>query len=528
MSRLIAFTAEEILQLIPQVRETIHIVKDSATQQLGLVNAESLSISTLQSRIDLTYVATIPSLYPEWLGDPAFLATHQIRFPYIVGEMANGIASAECVIAAAKSGFMGSFGAAGLMPEVIEKNLQKIRSELGAEYGGWGANLIYNPNEPALEEATVNLFLRFGVQRISSSAYMSLSPFIVHYAFSGLHTDPQGNIRRRNHVLTKISRSEVAKHFMTPVPAQLLTQLVSQGKLTEQEAQLARNLPVAEDITAEADSGGHTDNRPLGTLFPVIQHLALQLTEKHGYTQPLRVGAAGGLGTPTAVAAAFAMGAAYVLTGSVNQSALEAGVCPKAKAMLAQADMADVEMAPAADMFELGVKLQVLKRGTMFSRRAIKLYELYLKYPSLEDIPAEEQENLEQKFFHVPLEEVWKNTRAFFEKRDPQQISLAEQNPKHRMALVFRSYLGLSSRWAISGDASRVLDYQLWCGPAMGAFNDWVKGSFLEDINNRSVQQIGYNLLEGAAVITRAAQLRSFGIALAAAAFEFRPRLLGI
>ena len=34
-------------------------------------------------------------------------------------------------------------------------------------------------------------------------------------------------------------------------------------------------------------------------------------------------------------------------------------------------------MAPAADMFEMGVKLQVLKRGTMFPMRAQKLYELY-------------------------------------------------------------------------------------------------------------------------------------------------------
>ena len=31
--------------------------------------------------------------------------------------------------------------------------------------------------------------------------------------------------------------------------------------------------------------------------------------------------------------------------------------------MLAQAEQADVAMAPAADMFEMGVKVQVLKRG---------------------------------------------------------------------------------------------------------------------------------------------------------------------
>ena len=48
------------------------------------------------------------------------------------------------------------------------------------------------------------------------------------------------------------------------------------------------------------------------------------------------------------------------------------------------------------------------------------------------------------------------------------------------MALTFRWYLGLSSRWANAGEPTRQVDYQVWCGPAMGAFNEWTKGSFLE------------------------------------------------
>src|SRR6185369_8115769 len=108
------------------------------------------------------------------------------------------------------------------------------------------------------------------------------------------------------------------------------------------------------------------------------------------------VGAAGGLGTPGAVAAAFQLGAAYVLTGSVNQSAVESGLSVEGKRMLAQAELTDVIMAPAADMFELGVKVQVLKRGTMFGVRALKLYETYVAYPSLEVIPAEVRARLEK------------------------------------------------------------------------------------------------------------------------------------
>ena len=59
------------------------------------------------------------------------------------------------------------------------------------------------------------------------------------------------------------------------------------------------------------------------------------------------------------------MGAAYILTGSVNQSSVEAGTSETVRHMLADAGQADVTMAPAADMFDIGVKIQVLKRGTM-------------------------------------------------------------------------------------------------------------------------------------------------------------------
>ena len=70
------------------------------------------------------------------------------------------------------------------------------------------------------------------------------------------------------------------------------------------------------------------------------------------------------------------------------------------------------------------------------------------------------------------------------------------------------------------------MDYQIWCGPAMGAFNSWVSGSFLEAPQERRVVQVARNLLEGAAVITRAQQFRSYGVPVPAVAFDFRPRPL--
>jgi PfaD family protein len=195
--------------------------------------------------------------------------------------------------------------------------------------------------------------------------------------------------------------------------------------------------------------------------------------------------------------------------------------------MLAQAGLADVMMAPCADMFELGVRVQVLRRGTMYGVRAQRLYDLYRSYDSLEALPAEVRQRLEAEILGATCDEVWSEVRRFFEERDRRELERAEREPKHRMALVFRWYLGMASKWPVEGDSRRRLDYQIWCGPAMGAFNDWVAGSFLQAPANRGVVQIALNLLEGAAVVTRAQQLRAAGLAVPAAAFGFTPRPLG-
>jgi PfaD family protein len=169
-------------------------------------------------------------------------------------------------------------------------------------------------------------------------------------------------------------------------------------------------------------------------------------------------------------------------------------------------------MAPAADMFELGVNLQVLKRGTQFPMRARRLYALYQRYASLEEIPAPERERLERQLFGRSLETVWHETAAYFAERDPEQIRRAEADPKRRMALVFRWYLGLSSHWANTGEPGREMDYQIWCGPAMGAFNDWVRGSAFEAPERRQVAAVGWSLMEGAAYLVRVLQVEAHGV----------------
>jgi PfaD family protein len=457
-------------------------------------------------------LAILPPLAPESLGDPTFCADHGLRFPYVTGAMANGIASAELVEAIGGAGMLAFFGAAGLSLDRIETAFVRIKSNLGDR--PFGFNLIHSPGEQAHESATVDLYLRHGIRLVEASAFLDLTPHVIRYRLHGIHRNDAGEIVTPNRVIAKVSRVEVASKFFAPPPEKMVRELVAQGHLTQEQAELAKAVPVAQDVTVEADSGGHTDNRPAITLLPTILALRHRQQQEFRYAKPLRVGLGGGIATPESAAAAFTMGAAYIVTGSVNQACVESGSSDIVRQMLAEAGQADVAMAPAADMFEMGVKVQVLKRGTMFPMRAAKLYELYRNHLALDALPDTERALLEKNFFRMPIDEVWRQTREFFLKRDPVQVPKAENDPKHKMALVFRWYLGQSSRWANAGVADRKVDYQVWCGPAMGAFNEWSKGSFLEQPTNRTVVTVALNLLYGCALRLRQSQLRSQGVNL--------------
>ncbi|WP_020673075.1 PfaD family polyunsaturated fatty acid/polyketide biosynthesis protein [Amycolatopsis nigrescens] len=464
-------------------------------------------------------LAAVPPLRPESLGDPDFRREHGVSGAYQAGSMANGIASARMVVALASAGYLASFGAAGLAPAKIDEALAAIRHGLAGK--PFACNLIHSPSEPALERAIVDACLKHEVRCVEASAFLDLTPQLVRYRLAGLAPDG----RPRNKVIAKVSRAEVAEHFLRPAPPQLVRALVESGDIDARQAELAHRVPMADDITAEADSGGHTDGRPLVVLLPEL--LALR-DRVQGSGSRIRIGAAGGIGTPAAAAAAFTLGAAYVVTGSINQASVEADQSEAAKRLLARAGVADCGMAPSADMFEMGVNVQVLKRGTMFAGRAKRLYEAYRNYDGIESLPAAERGELERQIFQRPLEEVWTECVRYFAERDPAQTERAAGDPRRRMALVFRWYLGLSSAWSIAGDEERALDYQIWCGPAMGAFNGWVEGTHLAEPANRRVADLAAQLMRGAAFAGRVAQLRLAGVRVPAGCTTYVPTRQGI
>ena len=465
------------------------------------------------------------AIHPRNLGSSEFRQRHSVRHSYVAGSMYKGIASRELVIRMGEAGLLGFLGTGGLKFDRMKSDLLHIQSRLGNRRA-YGMNLLASPFSPEVEKATVDLFLKHGVPRIEAAAFTQMSPDLVRFRVAGLQRETDGVVRPPRMVLAKASRPEVAEQFLSPPPPSVLGKLVVKGLITPQEAELAAEIPMADDLCVEADSGGHTDQGVASTLLPVMLRMRDELSKRHGYSFRICVGLAGGLGAPEAVAAALVLGADFVLTGSINQCSVESGASDAVKDLLQGANVQDTDIVPAGDMFEIGAKVQVFKKGLLFPGRAKKLYELYRQFNSLDEIDSKTREQIENRYFGRSFDAVYAETREYYQQIMPEVIESAERNPKQKMALVFRWYFIHTNRLAMQGAPDHKTDYQIHCGPALGAFNAWVRGSFLEAPGSRGVQQIALNLLEGAAVVTRAQQIRCYGVPVPSAAFNFRPRPL--
>lgn len=429
------------------------------------------------------------------LGSSEFRQEHGVRYAYVAGSMYKAVASEEMVIRMGRAGLLSYFGAGGLRPDRITAAVTRFQRELGD--GPYGVNLLASTENPAREMETVELLLGLGVRRVEAASFVRPTEALVRYRLSGVRASPDGTVHVPNRVMAKVSRPEVTEAFLQAPPLQLVRKLVEAGHLTAAEAALAERVAMADDLCAEADSGGHTDQRPLVTLLPDTMRLRDKAV-RDGRAR-VRVGAAGGLGEPSAVAAAFVMGADFVLTGSVNQCTAEAGTSEPVKDMLQEASVHDMAIVPAGDMLETGTKAQVLRRGLFYAARANKLYDLYVRHESIDELDERTAAQLQRKLYRRDFAEVWAETKAYYERANPDTLRLAERDPKLKMLLIFKAYFVQSIRLAMSGDTEHQVDYQINCGPAMGALNGLLRGTAWEDWRNRHVDEIAELLMTGAA-----------------------------
>jgi trans-AT polyketide synthase/acyltransferase/oxidoreductase domain-containing protein len=425
------------------------------------------------------------------LGSRAFCDMFGLRYPYVSGAMYRGIASTDIVIRMARAGLLGFFGAAGLPVSETREAIRKIRSQI-PDGAAFGVNFIAHLNRPQLEDDLTDVLLEEGVTAVEASAFMEVTQALVRYRAKGLKRE-RGRVLAANKVIAKVSRPDVAAQFLSAAPEPVIAKLLQARSITEDEAELLRNVPMADAICVESDSGGHTDQGMPFALIPPILKLRDEAEQRLPEFGKLFVGAAGGIGTPEAAAAVLVLGADFIVTGSINQCTVEAGTSDTVKDMLEGINVYDTAYAPSGEMFELGSKVQVLKKGVFFPSRAERLVALYRQHEELEAIEPKLRKQIEDRYFGRSFDEVFADVARTY---PASEIERAEKMPKHRMALVFRRYFRDTSEWALKGDLEHKVDFQVHCGPALGAFNQWVAGTGLEPWRARHVDDIGLTLLE--------------------------------
>ncbi|HEX8174206.1 MAG TPA: ACP S-malonyltransferase [Pyrinomonadaceae bacterium] len=438
-----------------------------------------------------------PQATAETLGSPEFRADYGVRYAYVAGGMHYGVSSKELVARMARAGFMAYYGTPGVSLAEVEQNISALRSEL-QQGESFGMNLTADPLSPRLEKELVDLFLRHDINFIEVSSYSQITPALVKYRLKGATAEGAGRARAPRKILAKVTRPEIARLFLSPAPQRTVNRLLEEREITPEEAELSSRLAMADDICAQADAGGHTDMGVMSALLPSIIRLRDEVEQQYRFSRQSRIGAAGGIGTAEAAAAAFILGAEFILTGSVNQCTVEAGVSARVKDMLQQLDVQDTTYAPSGQMFELGARVRVMKKGVFFHARANKLYDLWRQSNSWDEIEPDTRRQIEDKYFQASFAEIYENLRRNLTAEDAER---AERDPKHKMALVFRWYCNRGILLTLNGDERREVDFQVYCGPALGALNQWLKGTELEDWRSRHVDQLGRKMMDEAAAL---------------------------
>ncbi|MEV4315697.1 ACP S-malonyltransferase [Actinocrispum sp. NPDC049592] len=406
------------------------------------------------------------------LGAASFRERYGVRHGCVAGSMYGGISGPDLLARLARSGGMGCYGAGGLTLAEVRDGIGKVLAELGRDRP-FGANLPYHQADPDRELALADLYLELGVTTVEASGHLEITPALVKFRLKG------GN------VLAKAARTDLAGQFLSPAPAELVRHLREHEHITADEAARAHTMPVATDIVAEAGSGWLSGPATLATLLPSVLRLRDRLAAG---PERVHVGAAGGIGTPESAAAALLMGAEFLVTGSINQCTVEAATSPLAKDILQSMSVHDVDIAPWTEMFELGAKNTVARKGLFYPARAMKLHELWRAHDRYTDIDAATREQIEQRYLRRPFAEILGEIGA-------------TGDAKRDMAAVFRTYISQGLELARDGDPARKVDFHIPCGPAMGAFNDWVRGTELEQWQRRHVDTITEHLLTATATL---------------------------
>jgi len=419
-----------------------------------------------------------------------FNIEYGLKYPYLVSGIERGISSKEMIVKCGKEHILSFLGTKKMNIEKVKESIIYIKERLsnGEVYG---VNITYDPFDKGLASQIIDLCLEYEVKYIEISGYMNIPDFIIRYKLKNIR-QKNNKVICDNKVFLKTDRLSNLNQWMERMPDEVLNSLVEEKLIKSEERELAKYISIIDAVTINCGEKINTHRNDLLNIIPRVIKIRDYKVKAYNYDNSIYVGAAGNIGTPEAVAISFLLGVDYVSTDLINQCSKEACLSDLTKDLLQQAGIEDTINVPDAEKFEIGGRVQVLKRGVMFPSRANKLYELYRYYESYYQIDEKLRVQMENNYFKKTFDEYFKECKRNL---PAEKIDIIEKDEKKKMALVFKQYLIDSVAYGQDGIEEQRMNFSIYCSPSLGAFNEYCLGGELENWRNRSVTKIAEILM---------------------------------
>ena len=332
---------------------------------------------------------------------------------------------------------------------------------------------------------------------------MSLTPAIVRYAYHGVHVDADGRRAAPQHGVRQDLASRGGPPLHAPGAGGDARRPRRQGPADRRRSAARRRCcPSPRTSPSRATAAATPTTARSDRCSRRSWRCATTPSRRTATQRPIRVGAAGGLGTPQAVAAAFALGAAYVLTGigqpgvrrvrAVGRGQADArrGRHRRRDDGAGRRHVRDGRQAAGAQ-----ARHDVRGRG----RASCTTCTGRIRRSRRSRRPSATSSR--RRSSARPSTRAGKRRARSGPNAIPEQVAEAERDPRHKMALVFRWYLGLSSRWAIDGTRGRAdSTTRSGAGRRWGRSTSGPPGRSSPSRRTARSSRSRDNLLEGAAV----------------------------
>lgn len=421
------------------------------------------------------------------LGSLSFKEEYQTDIAYAAGGIRDGISSVSMIKKLADSNILGFLGTKGLDIHKIKGLLESAFNMV--EHEKIGVHVACDVLKPENNNQQLKLMIDKDIRRLQISGYQKPDEWIYEYRIRNIQYSEKHKVESPYKLLVCVNNLKAAEEFLKPIKKDYIKKLIELKKLTQIEAEMADSLPVCDDICIENTGMGAGGFGWISS----IKKLNERIGQSSSLRKEVRVGICGGIGNPQMLALAFFAGADFIMTDTINQCTVEAETSAHVKDLLQSAKENDFTFAPADDLFEFGERISVLKRGTLYPARAQKVYDIYSKYASVEEISKADTKLLTEKYFGIKLSEMYQRIMKTVSEEERKLIS---EQPKYKLGLIMKGYLQECFHQAQAGEKESEINYGIAVERDMADINRWLQGTDIEHWDRRSIDVIAKRIME--------------------------------